>query len=597
MNECASANGGCGSATYNLCTNNVGAPPTCADINECASANGGCGAAVYTSCTNNAGAPPTCADVNECAINHGDCSIFEACLNSNNAPLKCVDVNECAVANGGCVVPFQSCANKDRAPSVCTNVNECSTANGGCGPYAYCVDYDDSLPDCFDLNECATANGGCGPYATCTNRVLAAPLCSDVNECGTANGGCSSAQECFNELMAPPRCVNLCSVNNGGCGGSATCTDTGDDIACSDINECATSRGGCTAEETCFNQVGGPPVCDSVNGCATANGGCSLAFSICFDGPNNVTCADINECAVGNGGCPDECLNIINGGFGCTSRIVTEISTHSVEKDLNTIIACSIGGIVLACAVGVICMCHHRKRAIINRGLKRRMAVGGDLEMALRREETVLADPAGPADAAAFQKQGETSAPVTPRGAAYEAPVELSQPQSRFNYDRATRPEGVLQKDEVKRGEAVPSAEAAAETEPSEAAIALAITTAAKMTRDLPSPPVKRTWHRPASLAPTIKLDLSEIPCHERQETPVAVSMDDLPVASPASIAAAISGAGARRGDMGNSDDEPIQNTDDNEPEPAAALPDGAKAAIEDPEETDEGADVAVAKP
>ncbi|HEX2678553.1 MAG TPA: hypothetical protein VHM19_18000, partial [Polyangiales bacterium] len=52
INECNTNNGGCGSATYWTCTNNVGAAPTCTDINECNTNNGGCGSATYWTCTN-----------------------------------------------------------------------------------------------------------------------------------------------------------------------------------------------------------------------------------------------------------------------------------------------------------------------------------------------------------------------------------------------------------------------------------------------------------------------------------------------------------------------------------------------------------------
>ena len=61
-------NGGCGSATFFTCTNNVGAGPTCADINECLTNNGGCGSPTQYTCVNNVGAGPTCADIREPVI-------------------------------------------------------------------------------------------------------------------------------------------------------------------------------------------------------------------------------------------------------------------------------------------------------------------------------------------------------------------------------------------------------------------------------------------------------------------------------------------------------------------------------------------------
>jgi len=66
INECLTANGGCGNSTFYSCTNNVGATPTCADINECLTDNGGCGSATLYSCTNNAGAAPTCTLIQVC---------------------------------------------------------------------------------------------------------------------------------------------------------------------------------------------------------------------------------------------------------------------------------------------------------------------------------------------------------------------------------------------------------------------------------------------------------------------------------------------------------------------------------------------------
>ena len=57
QDECATNNGGCGSATSYTCGNNVGAAATCAarqvDINDCASSNGGCDS--NAACSNTAG--------------------------------------------------------------------------------------------------------------------------------------------------------------------------------------------------------------------------------------------------------------------------------------------------------------------------------------------------------------------------------------------------------------------------------------------------------------------------------------------------------------------------------------------------------------
>ena len=60
IDECATDNGGCGSATYWHCIDNEGADPTCEDIDECATDNGGCGNATYWRCVDNEGADPDC---------------------------------------------------------------------------------------------------------------------------------------------------------------------------------------------------------------------------------------------------------------------------------------------------------------------------------------------------------------------------------------------------------------------------------------------------------------------------------------------------------------------------------------------------------
>ena len=62
VDECLSANGGCGDATYYSCTNQIGAAPTCADIDECAINNGGCGDAAWN-CINRVGEAPECEKV------------------------------------------------------------------------------------------------------------------------------------------------------------------------------------------------------------------------------------------------------------------------------------------------------------------------------------------------------------------------------------------------------------------------------------------------------------------------------------------------------------------------------------------------------
>jgi hypothetical protein len=110
----------------------VGAAPTCADIDECATDNGGCGSATFFTCANNVGAAPTCADIDECATMNGGCA--QTCTNSvggfacscgsgytlNADGRSCDDVNECLTDNGGCDVNA-TCSNTDGS-RTCTCV-------------------------------------------------------------------------------------------------------------------------------------------------------------------------------------------------------------------------------------------------------------------------------------------------------------------------------------------------------------------------------------------------------------------------------------------------------------------------------------------
>ena len=211
VDECATNNGGCGSATYTTCTNNPGAAPTCTDINECNTNNGGCGSATYTTCTNNPGAAPTCTDINECNTNNGGCgsATYTTCTNNPGAAPTCTDINECNSNNGGCgSATYTTCTNNPGAAPTCTDINECNTNNGGCGSATYitCTNNPNAAPTCTDINECESNNGGCGnaAYTACNNIYGAAPTCTDINECDTNNGGCEVT--CNNQIGGPPTC-------------------------------------------------------------------------------------------------------------------------------------------------------------------------------------------------------------------------------------------------------------------------------------------------------------------------------------------------------------------------------------------------------
>jgi hypothetical protein len=131
---CLSDNGGCGDATYYTCTNNDGAPATCADIDECLSDNGGCGDATYYTCTNHDGASATCADIDECDLGTAQCDVNANCVNTNGGyTCECVEGyggdgrEHCdTVCGDGIVAGQEAC---DHGGSIQLN---CETNQGPC---------------------------------------------------------------------------------------------------------------------------------------------------------------------------------------------------------------------------------------------------------------------------------------------------------------------------------------------------------------------------------------------------------------------------------------------------------------------------------
>ena len=290
---------------------------TCLDVNECATANGGCGVVAGATCSNspgtyacncpsgygNVGGTPTgaCTDVNECATANGGCFAGTTCTNTvgsrtcGSCPVgytgdgvTCNDVNECATNNGGCAPATATCANT-------AGSRTCTCNAGYAGPGTVCT----------DVNECATNNGGCSasPPVTCTNSPGSSTCgacpggysgngfsCTDINECANANGGCdATAGTCSNTAGS-----RSCACNSGYSGNGITCTD---------VNECATNNGGCS---------GSPPVtCTNTGGSRTC-GACPSGYA-----GSGVTCADVNECATGTACGPGTCANG-TGTFTCT---------------------------------------------------------------------------------------------------------------------------------------------------------------------------------------------------------------------------------------------------------------------------------------
>jgi hypothetical protein len=154
INECLTNNGGCGSASYWTCANNIGAAPTCTDINECLTNNGGCGSATYWTCANNTGAAPSCTDINECLTNNGGCgsATYWTCANNTGAAPSCTDINECLTNNGGCSVNA-ACTNTPGSFSCACN---CGYSGNGvtCTPASTTLGY----PTAFTGSSNSTAN-------------------------------------------------------------------------------------------------------------------------------------------------------------------------------------------------------------------------------------------------------------------------------------------------------------------------------------------------------------------------------------------------------------------------------------------------------
>jgi hypothetical protein len=117
---CATSNGGCGSATYATCKNNVGVAPTCTAVDVCATSNGGCGSATYATCKNNVGVAPTCTAVDVCATSNGGCgsATYWTCTNNVGTAPTCADINECTATN--------VCT----ADDPCVNLSGCYTCRG-----------------------------------------------------------------------------------------------------------------------------------------------------------------------------------------------------------------------------------------------------------------------------------------------------------------------------------------------------------------------------------------------------------------------------------------------------------------------------------
>lgn len=147
-----------------------------------------------------------------------------------------------------------------------------------------------------------------------------------------------------------------CSVKNGGCLPTATCTEangttsctcksgyTGDGLSsCDDVNECITYSP-CSANASCTNTDGGYSckclpgfvgdgvsciadgcgvICPQDTTCTNTTSGnatCQCSPGLTGDGAGN--CTDVNECLTNNGGChPDANCRNLRGSFFCTCK-------------------------------------------------------------------------------------------------------------------------------------------------------------------------------------------------------------------------------------------------------------------------------------
>ncbi|MGB0588893.1 MAG: EGF domain-containing protein [Myxococcota bacterium] len=224
IDECATANGGCGDPALYSCTNTLGSfecadvddcqqSSVCLDPADCVLSNGGC--PKNTTCHNQVGAPRTCSCENGFELNpSGDC-----------VPVTGCETTTCPTGSY-CVTPAQPCTATDCSdPALgCVTINvPCEIGECVCAP-GWATN---SEGGCDDVDECATGNGGCGDplYYSCTNTP-GSVLCADIDECEVNHGGCDPAAWCTNVDGAAATCACKPGYDSDGLGGcvvNATC--------------------------------------------------------------------------------------------------------------------------------------------------------------------------------------------------------------------------------------------------------------------------------------------------------------------------------------------------------------------------------------
>jgi hypothetical protein len=234
----------------------------CVDIEECATANGGCGDPALYSCTNTLGGFE-CADVDDC---------------TGSTP--CLDPSDCVLSNGGCP-KNTTCHNHIGATRTCSCDNGFEVAlTGDCVPVAGC-----ETTTCPTGSYCVTPAGPC-TAADCSDPVLGCVTVNipcEIGECACEAGWASNSEGGCDD-------IDECATANGGCGDSlyVNCTNTPGSVTCGDINECEVNHGGCDLHAWCTNVNGAAPTCTCKPGFdPDGSGGCAVNTACA-----GVTCGD-----------------------------------------------------------------------------------------------------------------------------------------------------------------------------------------------------------------------------------------------------------------------------------------------------------------
>ncbi len=150
------------------------------------------------------------------------------------------------------------CPDNAVTPVTCPAGSYCPA--GSAAPIACDAGYtsSDGASSCTPIDLCAVNNGGCGDpnYYSCTNNIGAAPTCAAIDLCATNNGGCDPTATCTNTSGAVS-----CACNAGSAGNGSSCSmcPAGTYSSVSGATTCtacpagtASSLLGATSAATCF---------------------------------------------------------------------------------------------------------------------------------------------------------------------------------------------------------------------------------------------------------------------------------------------------------------------------------------------------------